>query len=319
MTDRAVIQIDSKPLDMDRKLNDVYCIDVEDNHNFISKNIICHNCTATNIPLVRMGAKIIWADIRKDTLCLDREDVLKKITPKTKAIVNVHLGGVESDLGKMPVPVISDACQALGIFTGDYTCCSFQAIKHITTGDGGMLVVNNEDEYKRAKLMRWFGIDREAKARNNWQPYKKRKMTFDIEVEGYKRQMTDIAAGMGIAGLKKYDEIIAYRKKLFDLYKKLLKVPVVDGERNTYWLCTVLVHGRDKVAQKLLDNGVETNLVQIRNDAYKLFGGRVRLPMLDKLEDNYLSLPLHMKVTEEDVAFISNIINKNIYGTHTIY
>lgn len=276
-------------------------------------------CTATNIPLLRMGAKIVWADINRDTLCLDRGDALRKITKKTKAIVNVHLGGIENDLGKMPVPVISDAAQALGIFSGDYTCCSFQAIKHITTGDGGMLVVNKRQEYKKAKLMRWFGINRETIVHNDWQLYKMREMTFDIEMQGYKRQMNDIAAGMGIVGLQYYDDVIAHRKKLFELYKKLLKVPVVDGKRNTYWLCTILVHGRDKIARRLLENGVESNLVQVRNDAYKIFGGRRRLPVMDKLEDNYLSIPLTMKTTEEDVVKICSIINKRIYGTHQIY
>ncbi len=259
----------------------------------------------TNIPLLRMGAKIVWADIRKDTLCLDREDVLRKITPKTKAIVNVHFGGVESDLGDMPVPVISDACQALGIFTGDYTCCSFQAIKHITTGDGGMLVVPDKYDYEEARLTRWFGIDREHKTKD----YKLRPMTYDIETLGYKRQMNDIAATMGIAGLKHYDEVIAHRKKLFELYKKLLEVPVVDGERNTYWLCQVLLENRDEVARKLLENGVETNVAHIRNDAYKIFGGRAKLPNMDWVESRYLCLPLHMKVTEEDVYKISNLIN----------
>ena len=267
-------------------------------------------CTATNIPLLRIGAKIIWADINKDTLCLDREDVLTKITPRTKAIVNVHLGGVESDIGKMPVPVISDAAQALGIFTGDYTCNSFQAIKHITTGDGGMVTVNNDWEYKRAKLMRWFGIDREKKQFNNWQPYMKREMTFDIEILGYKRQATDIMATMGIAGLRHYDEVIAYRKKLFDLYKKLLKVKVIDGKNNTYWLCTILLENRDRVAEALLENGVETNLVQVRNDAYKIFGNRVSLPNMDYIEPRYISVPLSMKVTEDDVVKICDIINK---------
>lgn len=274
--------------------------------------------TATNIPLLRMGAKIVWADINRDTLCIDKEDILRKITKKTKAIVNVHLGGIENDLGDMPVPIISDAAQALGVFTGDYTCCSFQAIKQITTGDGGMLVVNNKREYKKAKLIRWFGIDREAKGRSDWHPYKQRKMVFDIEIQGYKRQMNDIAAAMGIAGLKHYDAVIAYRKKLFELYKKLLKVQVVDGKRNTYWLCTILVHGRDKIARRLLENGIESNLVQIRNDAYKIFGGRKRLPIMDKLEDNYLSIPLNMKMTEDDVVKICTIINSKIYGSRHV-
>ncbi len=324
-------KVDKFEQDFSKKFNQKYCVSLNSGSSALETayelvgitkgdEVITTplTCTATNIPLLRMGAKIVWGDINKDTLCLDREDVLRKITPKTKAIVNVHLGGIENDLGEMPVTVISDAAQALGIFTGDYTCCSFQAIKHITTGDGGMLVVGSEEEYKKAKLMRWFGIDREAKVRNDWQPYKKRQMTFDIEIQGYKRQMNDIAAGIGIVGLKYYDAVIAHRKKLFELYKKLLKVPVVDGKRNTYWLCTILVHGRDKIARRLLENGIESNLVQVRNDAYKLFGGRKRLPVMDKLEDNYLSIPLTMKTTEEDVVKICNVINQRIYGTHQI-
>src|SRR3990167_8870705 len=156
-------------------------------------------CTATNIPLLRRGVKIVWADILPDTLCVDPFDVHSKITSKTKAVVQVHLGGIKADVGFLHIPVISDAAQALGIFTGDFTCCSFQAIKHLTTGDGGMLVVhskdrNNERDRNNAKLLRWFGIDREKKVRNHWQAYTERKMTFDIQLAGHKRQMNDIAA-----------------------------------------------------------------------------------------------------------------------------
>jgi perosamine synthetase len=270
-------------------------------------------CTATNIPLLRMGATIVWADINKHTLCLDRTDVRRKITDKTKAIVNVHLGGIESDLGNMPVPVVSDACQALGVFNGDYTCCSFQAIKHITTGDGGMLVVNSSEEAHKAKLMRWFGIDREKKIANNWSAYQSRQMTFDIEIHGYKRQMTDLAASMGIVGLRHYDYVIEYRKKLFNLYKELLKgvsdIVVVDGKKNVYWLCTVLVEGRDDFAKMLFENEVDTNLVQIRNDVYNIFGGRAdNLPVMDAIESKYISLPLNMKTTEDDVYKICKLI-----------
>jgi dTDP-4-amino-4,6-dideoxygalactose transaminase len=259
-----------------------------------------------------MGAKIVWADIRKDNLCLDPEDVKKRITNRTKAIVNVHLGGIENDLGKMPVPVVADACQALGVFNGDYTCCSFQAIKHITTGDGGMLVCPNKETYDKAKLMRWFGIDREKKIANNWQAYTKRQMTFNIDILGYKRQMTDIAAAMGIAGLGVYDKVISHRKKLFNLYKNLLKgvdgIKIVDGSNNTCWLCTVLVEKRDDFAKKMFENEIDTNLVQIRNDAFNIFGKRVRLPVMDEVEGKYISLPLNMGVTEDDVIYIYKTI-----------
>jgi perosamine synthetase len=305
--------------DFSEKFNQPYCVSMNSGTSALETaynlagitpgdEVICTPLTAscTNMPLLHMRAKIVWADINRKTLCLDREDVLRKITPRTKAIVNVHLGGVENNIGEMPVPVISDAAQALGVFTGDYTICSFQAIKHVTTGDGGMLVVNNEKQYKRAKLLRWFGIDRDKKKED----YKIREMTSEPELLGYKRQMNDIAAGMGIAGLKHYDEVIAHRKKIFELYKELLKVPVVDGYKNTYWLCTVLLENRDEVAQKLMANGVETNIVHVRNDALKIFGERAKLPNMDWVESRYLCLPLNMNTTEEDVIRISNLINQ---------
>lgn len=271
-------------------------------------------CTATNMPLLRMGAKIVWADIRADNLCLDSKDVLKKITSKTKAIVNVHLGGIENDLGSMPVPIVADACQALGVFNGDYTCNSFQAIKHITTGDGGMLVLRDDKEYRQAKLMRWFGIDREKKVINNWQSYTQRSMTFDIETYGYKRHMNDIAATLGIVGLSYYDTVIYYRRKLFNMYKELLSglpgITLVNGKKNTYWLCTVLVEDRDEFAKMLFENEVDTNMVQIRNDAYKIFGGRAKLPVMDSIEEKYISLPLNMRTTEDDVYYICKLIRR---------
>lgn len=274
-------------------------------------------CTATNLPLIRRGVKIIWADILEDTLCIDPKDVLKKVTDKTKAVVQVHLGGIRAEVDdySCPVPIVSDACQALGIFSGKYTCCSFQAIKHITTGDGGMIVLDNEQEYRKAKLLRWFGIDREKKIKENWQAYKERKMTFDIEVPGTKRHLTDIAAGMGIAGLRYYARIIEYRKFLFNTYKKELKgidgIKIVNGDQNTYWLFTILVERRDDFARKLFENGIDNNVVQVRNDIYKVFGGkRCELPVMNRIEEKYLSLPLHMNITENDVYSICNIIKK---------
>lgn len=271
-------------------------------------------CTATNIPLLRMGAKIVWADINPATLCIDKEDVLRKITDKTKAVVNVHLGGIENDLGHLTVPVIGDACQALGVFTDDYVCNSFQAIKHITTGDGGMLSLKHSGEARRAKLIRWFGIDRQKKIVNNWKSYTERKITFDIEIFGYKRQMTDIAAAMGIAGLRYYDRVIAHRKKLFNLYKELLNnipdVILIDGKKNTYWLCTVLVGGRDDFARMLFENEVDTNLVQVRNDVYSIFGEKAKLPVMDSIEYRYISLPLNMRITEDDVRTVCGLIKR---------
>jgi dTDP-4-amino-4,6-dideoxygalactose transaminase len=270
-------------------------------------------CAATNIPLLRLGCKIVWADIREDTLCICSNSVRSKLTEKTRAIVQVNLGGVDANVGKYHVPVISDSCQALGIFNGTYTCCSFQAIKHITTGDGGMLICPDEESYKKGKLMRWFGINRERKIREDWESYRERMMSFDIEIAGTKRHMNDLEATMGIIGLKHYNEVFEHRLKLMLLYKKLLAdldgIYVVDGDNNVCWLCTVIVNRRDDFARKLYNAGIECNIVQVRNDIYKIFGGsRADLPVMNALEDKYLSLPLGMHITEEQVEFICSVI-----------
>jgi len=283
-------------------------------------------CTATNIPLLRLGAKLVWADILKDTLCIDPEDVKRKITHKTKAIVQVHLGGVAADVGKQyrvdseedhyKIPVVSDACQALGIFRGDYTCCSFQAIKHITTADGGMLCCMEEKESERARLIRWFGIDRTKRKPHNWTMYSVREMMYDIEISGTKKHMNDLNATMGIVGLNHYHEVIRYRRFLYSLYEALLEdvkgIELVGRKvENTYWLATVLVENRDNFARMLYENGVETNTVHRRNDEYTIFGGkRQDLPVMNEVDKKYLSLPLGMHVSEQDVRIICSLIKK---------
>jgi len=287
-------------------------------------------CNATNLPLLHAGAKIIFADVRKDTLNIDPEDIKRKITPKTKLIVNAHLNGNPSDIGsfiradfhisdylkvgvRSHIPVVGDMCQLHTTPLGcdDYICYSFQAIKHITTGDGGLLVVRNKEDYKRAKKLRWFGIDREKKKAANWQPYLNREITMDIEEPGWKLQMSDIMAAMGIGALKSYYDIMAYHYKLQALYTKLLKgidgLTVIGG----CWAFPVLVERRDDFGKMLMDKGIETNLVQLRNDIFTCFGGkRQDLPNMNEVEDKYTYLPLHMLVTEEDVYKICSLIRK---------
>lgn len=270
-------------------------------------------CTATNIPLLARKVKIVWADILPDTLCIDPFDVYSKITEKTKAIVQVHLGGISANISKSDIPIISDACQALGIFVGNYTCCSFQAIKHITTGDGGMLIVDNEKEYKKAKLMRWFGVDRDIQIPNDWTAYRTRMMAFDIDLIGYKKHMNDIAATLGLAGLKDYDAIVKHRSEIFAIYRHRLSgfdgIKLVDGRVNVYWLATLLVERRDDFARKLFEAGIETNIVQRRNDVYEIFGGKkADLPVLDSIEDKYISIPIGMHVSQDEANYICDVI-----------
>jgi dTDP-4-amino-4,6-dideoxygalactose transaminase len=271
-------------------------------------------CTATNIPLLRRKAKLVFVDVDEKTLCPDWTDVLRKMTDKTKAVVTVDLGGIRCGLTNLDgVPVIQDAAQALGFFDGDYVTTSFQAIKFFTTGDGGMLFVKDDKDYRRGKKLRWFGIDREKKRASDWQAYKKREMTSDIEEPGFKWQMTDIAASMGRNGLKAYDKIISHRTKIFNKYAFRLKdipgIKLLDATDNLHWLATVLVENRDDFVKKLTEHGVETNTVQLRNDIFKVFGGkRQDLPNMNALEDKYLCLPINTHISEYDVEQICKTI-----------
>lgn len=279
------------------------------------------NCTAGQTGLMRRGVKIVFADIERETFNLDPEDFEKKITPKTKAVVAVHLGGIHVNrkifevAKKNNILIIVDAAQhhEPTKLEGDYICYSFQAIKHITTCDGGMLCLKNEEEYNRAKRLRWFGIDRELKARKNYQAWERREMTFDIEEAGHKYQPTDIDACFGLAALPNLDEVIEYRRELAEEYLKNLeplhKVLTIVG--GSYWLFGILVEERDELAEFLKINNIETNMVHLRNDIFSIFGGkRLNMPNMDWIEPRYLYLPINPKVTKENVKYICEKIKE---------
>ncbi|MDP3986630.1 MAG: aminotransferase class V-fold PLP-dependent enzyme, partial [Nanoarchaeota archaeon] len=286
------------------------------------------NCTAGQMGLLRRGVKIVFADIEKETLNMDPRDMENKISGKTRAIVVVHLGGIEANpeileiAKRHNIPVIVDAAQhhEPKELDGDYICYSFQAIKHITTADGGMLCLKEKGVYDRAKLLRWFGIDRELKERKNYQAWERREMTFDIEEAGFKYQPTDIDACFGLAALPDLERVIEYRKMLVEIYeKKLLGIKGVDIiAGGSCWLMGILVEERDELAEFLKESGVENNLVHLRNDIFRVFGGqRENLPNMNEIEPRYLYLPLNPKVTPGDVDYICMKI-REFYGSKDI-
>jgi len=271
------------------------------------------NCTAGQMGLLRRRVKIVFADIEIDSFNIDPGDVEQKITQKTKAIVAVHLGGIPVSekiyqLGKKyKIPVITDAAQHHVATRGNYICYSFQAIKHITTCDGGMLILTNRKEYVRAKLLRWFGIDRELKARKNYQAWERRTMTLDVKEAGYKYQPTDIDACFGLAALPDLKKVIRHRQQLVREYSKRLRVlPQVKSiAGGSAWLYGIMCENRDSLADYLKSNGVECNLIHLRNDIYTVFGGkRLNLPNMNFIEPRYLYLPLNNCITMKDVGTV---------------
>lgn len=289
-------------------------------------------CTATNIPLLYCGATIRFADVGKDSLNVDPEHVRALVTERTKAIVIVHYGGMPVDMiklisatGPWELPIIEDCAQALGGFyrrsdhpalsylpgaplgyAANYACFSFQAVKHVTTGDGGMLVLKNEEQLEKARRMRWFGIDREAKLAGIWEN--------DIREVGFKYQMTDIAASMGIMGLEALDEQIARRREMRDTYVRLLEgmegIRVLDRDsESACWLCTVLVERREDLRRKLLEHRIESDQVHYRNDRYSIFRRfKGECLNMDAIEGKYLVLPMHMGMDCGDVERICEVV-----------
>jgi len=281
-------------------------------------------CTATSIPLLYMGVQIVFADVQPNTMNIDPVDVRRRITKKTKAIVCVHYGGLPCDMDELQavadeygVTIVEDCAHALGATyrgrsigqASDFSMFSFQAIKHITTGDGGMLVLKDSSLGEKARRLRWFGIDRKAKQKGVWEN--------DISEVGYKYQMTDISASLGLAALDEFDCVLAHRQALFGAYEKGLRniagISMVGAgfrdRTHAAWLCTVLAENREGLRVKLRENGIESAQVHYRNDRYTILGGRQHgYDIMDAVEEKYLVIPLHMKVTLGDVDRICRVI-----------
>ena len=174
-----------------------------------------YTMVATNTAILEQYAKPVFADIKYHSINIDPADIGHRISDRTKAIMCVHWGGYPCDMDEIhkiasdyKIPVIEDAAHALGASyknkpigtISEFTTFSFQAIKHLTTGDGGLLSVKSESKFKEGLRRRWFGIDRAN-----------RKKTFiedpvdDIKEVGYKYHMNDIAATIGLEQLKYFD------------------------------------------------------------------------------------------------------------------
>lgn len=275
-------------------------------------------CSATNIPLARRKARILFADVNPRNLTVSYDSVKALASDSTRAMVVVTLGGIPVDdriyalARERKIPVIVDACQSLGALQtkGDFVCYSFQAIKHFSTGDGGALVARRIRDERRARKLRWFGIDREKKRQNDWKCYKGREMTMDIDEPGWKFHMNDIAAVLGIEGLKRSDEYLRKRMAIAEIYDRNIKFMKVSG--GSYWLYGILVppEKRDEYMEQLADRGIETNLAHVRNDEFSVFGPRRKgLAGMDWAEGRYLYLPIHPRMSLEDARYVAREVN----------
>jgi dTDP-4-amino-4,6-dideoxygalactose transaminase len=314
------------------KNKDINWPGINDNDYVLSTPLTCF---ATNASILANNLKIKWIDIDKETCNIDLDDLEKKINKNTKIIVFVHWGGNSIDYDKLNLilnkkelelgfrpTVIEDCAHAMMskfdnkyIGThGNISVFSLQAIKHLTTGDGGLIFLPNEELYNRAKLLRWYGIDRDK--RN----YKKKdlRMENDIEEWGYKYHMNDISATIGISNLELLDDNVEIIKKNCRYYKdnlqNLQKIKLLKLNKKAdccYWIYTILCDDVEKFVNFMKDNNIMVSQVHKRNDIHTCTKDFIiNLPNLNEIENKYVCIPCGWWLNNKDIIYIVNSIKE---------
>lgn len=265
---------------------------------------------ATGLAVLYCGAKPVFADIGMDGN-IDVDSVSSKITGKTKAIIAVAWGGLSPDLKSLRevcgnyIKLIVDNAHALGatVEYEDFSCFSFQAIKQLTTGDGGLLVCKPHYKYNKAKALRWFGIDREAHL-----PDETGERLYDLWDIGYKYHMNNIAAAIGLGNLIGFSNREFRRNLLARQYDNNLTDYVTYRKKTTNWLYTILVERRNDFIRAMKDRGIPTSIVHAGIDRNQIFGGKQDLPVQRYWDEHHVCLPLHSQLSDEDVQKVINEI-----------
>ena len=280
---------------------------------------------ATSNALIYHGIKPVFADIDPNTWNIDTIDVKRKINAKTKLIIYVDYSGQSCDIDELKsiakehnLLLIEDAAHAIGAsYKGkkigtqaDLTIFSFHPVKHITTGEGGMVVTNNEQFFKKLMMLRTHGIDKDAGSRYGpnagW--------AYDMKMLGRNYRITDFQCALGISQFKRLEEFIEKRRKIVALYRKLLpsNVQAIDEkpDRQSSWhiFPVILPKGvdRDVVFQKMrkANIGVNVHYIPVYKHSYYQQNYPVNFkdfPVTEDIFSRLITLPLFSKMTEEDV------------------
>ena len=287
-------------------------------------------CTATNWPILANGMKLKWVDVDPNTCNMDLDDLERKISPTTKVIMVVHWGGYPVNLDRLkeiqekayqlygfkPV-VIEDCAHAFGSTYkgskigshGNICTFSFQAIKHLTTGDGGCAIFPYENQVKRAKLLRWYGIDRGDNRKDF-------RCESDISEYGFKFHMNDINATIGINNLPgvkanintTIDNANFYNQELADVSGVTLLENKSDRQ-SSYWIYTMKVERQQDFMDKMKECNIMVSRVHERNDIHSCMSEfKTDLPNLDKLVKEMICIPVGWWVTPEDRQYIVDCI-----------
>jgi dTDP-4-amino-4,6-dideoxygalactose transaminase len=284
-------------------------------------------CIATNASVVRNGARIVWADVDPLTGNIDPDEIAPLITANTRAIMMVHWGGNPCDIARIcqigranGLTVIEDAAQALGtMYRGepvgrhaDFVAFSFQAIKQVTSVDGGCLVCKAPEHDARARLLRWYGMDREAQ-----EPADLRS-EVDVAEAGYKFHMNNVAAAIGRENLRHLDRLLTRHRDNARFYdaafaaaNNITVAPENPDGASSRWLYTIHVANRDEVLHKLREQGIGASKVHRRNDMHSAFAAfRRPLPNCDAFYGSHLCIPVGWWLSDADRERVAEAVIK---------
>ena len=278
---------------------------------------------ATANAVLHTGASIVLVDIDTTTWCIDPQEVIKAITPQTKAIMPVHLYGHPANMSELTqvanehdLLIIEDAAEAHGASInnskvgglGDCGCFSFFANKIITSGEGGMITTNNSELYNNALILRDHGMSRDKKY---WHEY-----------IGFNYRLTNIQAAIGLAQLEKIDEFIVQKRNIASWYQEAF-APIngitfaneLTWAKNVYWMSSiqidelVLGHSRDSLIKTLKTKNIEARPFFYplhEMPVYQQQGGS--FPISSKISKQGINLPSSVLLTKQDVSNIANTL-----------
>lgn len=291
--------------------------------------------------LTLLGLKPVFADIDRRTLMVTPESIKKVLTDKTRAIIPVHFAGAPVDLdpirklaAERDIILIEDAAHGLGTrYRGELigktgtAVFSFHPIKNITTGEGGMVVSDNQDIVEKVRILKFHGLAKDA-----WQRYgRDGKPQVEIVMPGFKYNMTDIQSSLGLTQLARVEELNARRGELSVLYDRLLAdIPGISHiqspsypHQNSYHLYIVLLDidrltvTRDQFVDELKKRNIGTG-IHFRpvhtQEYYRETAGYQRglLPETEWVGDRLFSLPLFPAMTEQDLNDVVEAIRETL-------
>jgi perosamine synthetase len=269
-----------------------------------------------------LGAKVVLADVGMDYL-MGPTELAERISRRTQAVMPVHFAGQPANIAALrsvtDAKMVEDAAHMLPYdrLQGDAAAFSFYATKTMTTGEGGMLVTNDGDLAERARRMRLHGIDSNAWSRygpgNRW--------AYSITEAGYKDNLTDIAAAMGIVQLERLDDMAAARAKIAARYDEGLKgtvelPPRKDSHSWHLYIIRVDPEKRDSIIERLAEQGIGASVHVIPlhlHPLYKSMGYREgQFPVAEKLYRSSISLPIWPDMTDEQVDRVIEAVQEAV-------